>query len=310
MLERECGGVTEQRASEMRLGVIYAISAYLIYGFMPIYMNLLSRVPPTQIMAHRVIWSLVLLAVVASLSRRWGDIRAALANRRTLLTLMLTATMIGANWLVYIWAVLNRHILETSLGFFITPLITVALGVVVLRERLRRAQAVAVALAAVGVAALATGQGGTLWIALFLAFTFSTYGLIRKMAPVDPLCGLLIETALLAPIAVGWLIWVTAEGAGTFGANHADDLLLLFTGVVTALPLLLFTAATKRMPYSTIGLFQYIGPTLQFLQAVLLFGEPFSELHLFTFACIWTGLAVFAFDGVRTARQTAVVLPE
>lgn len=302
--------MTEQRASEMRLGVIYAISAYLIYGFMPIYMNLLSRVPPTQIMAHRVIWSLVLLAVVASLSRRWGDIRAALANRRTLLTLMLTATMIGANWLVYIWAVLNRHILETSLGFFITPLITVALGVVVLRERLRRAQAVAVALAAVGVAALATGQGGTLWIALFLAFTFSTYGLIRKMAPVDPLCGLLIETALLAPIAVGWLIWVTAEGAGTFGANHADDLLLLFTGVVTALPLLLFTAATKRMPYSTIGLFQYIGPTLQFLQAVLLFGEPFSELHLFTFACIWTGLAVFAFDGVRTARQTAVVLPE
>lgn len=302
--------MTEQRASEMRLGVIYAISAYLIYGFMPIYMNLLSRVPPTQIMAHRVIWSLVLLAVVASVSRRWRDIRAALANRRTLLTLMLTATMIGANWLVYIWAVLNRHILETSLGFFITPLITVALGVVVLRERLRRAQAVAVALAAVGVAALATGQGGTLWIALFLAFTFSTYGLIRKMAPVDPLCGLLIETALLAPIAVGWLIWVTAEGAGTFGANHADDLLLLFTGVVTALPLLLFTAATKRMPYSTIGLFQYIGPTLQFLQAVLLFGEPFSELHLFTFACIWAGLAVFAFDGLRTARQTAVVLPE
>lgn len=300
------GGAAAPRG--IRGGIICAVSAYLIYGIMPIYMKLLAAVPPTQIMAHRVMWSVLLLAVVASAVRSWGTVGAALTTPRTLLILILTATLIGGNWLLYIWAVLHNQILETSLGFFMTPLMTVLLGVVVLRERLRRAQALAVALAAVGVAALAFGQSANLWISLFLVCTFSLYGLIRKIAPIDPVCGLLIETALLAPIAVAWLVWVTARGEGAFGVNPVDDLLLVFTGVVTALPLLLFMEAARRMPYSMVGPFQYIGPTLQFLQAVLLFGERFTRLHLFTFACIWIGLAIFAVDGLRAARRSAAAV--
>lgn len=294
-----------QPPSELRLGIVYAVTAYLIYGGMPIYMRLLGDVPPTQIMAHRALWSFVFLAIIASLTRRWGPVRAALASRRTVLTLIVTAALIGANWLMYIWAVLNRHILETSLAFFITPLTTVLLGIVVLRERLRKVQWAAVALAFVGVAALATGQGMVLWITLFLVFTFSCYGLIRKIAPIDPLTGLLIETAVLTPVALGWLIWLAVTSTLAFGADPIDDLLLVTTGIVTAVPLLLFTAAAQRMPYSMFGPFQYIGPTLQTLQAVLLFGEPFTRLHMFTFGCIWTALAIFVVDGLRSSRRTA-----
>lgn len=290
---------------ELRLGIIYSVIAYVIYGVMPTYMRLLERVPPTEIMAHRVFWSVVFLAVIASLTRRWGPVSAAVASRRTMLTLVVTAALIGSNWLMYIWAVLNRHILETSLAFFITPLMTVLLGVIVLRERLRPAQWAAVALAGIGVGALATNQTMVLWITLFLVFTFSSYGLIRKIAPIDPLTGLLIETALLAPIGLGWLIWIATTGALAFGAEPIDDLLLVFTGVVTALPLLLFTAAAQRMPYSMFGPFQYIGPSLQALQAVLLFGEPFTGMHLFTFGCIWTAVAIFVVDGLRSSRKSA-----
>lgn len=293
--------------SELRLGIIYSVTAYVIYGGMPIYMRLLEQVPPTQIMAHRAFWSFAFLTIIASITRRWGPVGAALASRRTMLTLIVTAALIGANWLMYIWAVLNRHILETSLAFFITPLTTVLLGVVVLRERLRRAQWAAVALATVGVGALATGHDTVLWITLFLVFTFSSYGLIRKIAPIDPLTGLLIETAVLTPVALGWLIWLATTSALAFGAKPVDDLLLVSTGVITAVPLLLFTAAAQRMPYSMFGPFQYIGPTLQALQAVLLFGEPFTRLHMFTFGCIWTALIIFVVDGLRSSSQSAAV---
>lgn len=287
----------------MRLGIVYAVSAYLIYGFMPIYFKLLAAVPPGETMAHRLVWSVLLLAAIVTASRRWNQVRAALAMPRAPLILMATATLIGVNWLLYIWAVINGHVLETSLGFFIIPLVTVVLGVVALGERLRRAQMVAVGLAGVGVAALAIGQGGNLWISLVLVTSFGIYGLARKVTSIDALSGLLIETALLAPIGLAWLAWVTARGGGAFGADRFTDLLLVFTGVVTALPLLLFIEAARRMPYSLLGPFQYIGPTLQFLQAVLLFGEPFTALHLFTFGCIWTGLAIFAVDGLRSAGR-------
>jgi chloramphenicol-sensitive protein RarD len=206
---------------------------------------------------------------------------------------------------IYIWAVLNNFVLETSLGFFITPLMTVLLGVAALRERLRRPQAIAVILATIGVVALAVGQGGTLWIALVLAATFSIAGLIRKVTPLDPLCGLLIETMLMAPIAIAWLWWGMVRGQALFSADTGENLLLLMTGVVTAVPLLLFSAAAKKMPYSLAGQFQYIGPTLQFLQAVLLFHEPFGSLHLFTFICIWTGLGIFAIDLLRSGGKWA-----
>lgn len=293
---------------QLRVGFALATVAYLIYGIMPIYMKLLKAVPPGQIMAHRVVWSVALLALIVSLSRRWKVIGLAITRPRQVCLRALAAAMIAANWLLYIWAVLHNFVLETSLGFFITPLITVLLGVAVLRERLRRLQAVAVGLAAVGVGALALGQGGSLWIALALAGTISCAGLIRKTMPLDPLCGLLLETLLMAPFAIVWLWWVVTRGQPLFSAALGENILLVLTGVVTAVPLLLFSIAAKKMPYALAGQFQYIGPTLQFMQAVLLFHEPFGILHMFTFACIWIGLAFFAYDILRPwFRQVSAV---
>lgn len=299
---RTGASVDQLNKSQIRSGVLYATIAYLIYGAMPIYMKQLQEVSPGHIMAHRVLWSIVLLAIIVSILGRWDTVRQAI-NLRLIGLFAVTATLIGTNWLVYIWAVLQNNVLETSLGFFITPLMTVLLGVVALGERLTWPQATAVCLAALGVVAFALGQGGSLWIAMVLAITFSTAGLIRKMIPLDPLCGLLIETSLLAPFAIAWL-WLTSnQGQSVFGADPITNVLLVSTGVVTAVPLLLFSVAAKKMPYSLAGQFQYIGPSLQFLQAVLLFNEPFGLLHVFTFGCIWTGLAFFVLDALR--RQAA-----
>ncbi|QGN54055.1 EamA family transporter RarD [Novosphingobium sp. Gsoil 351] len=291
-------GVDRSDRSKLRKGVVFATVAYLIYGIMPFYMKQLQAVAPGQIMAHRVIWSVLLLVIIVSVIRRWKIVRSA-ASMRMVCVFTITAALIGTNWLVYIWAVLHNFVLETSLGFFITPLMTVLLGVLALKERLSRMQVLAVALAGFGVAALAIGQGGSLWIALALAVTFSTAGLIRKIAPLDPLCALLIETSIMAPLAIVWLGWNAAHGQPVFEASLGQNALLVLTGVVTALPLLLFSSAAKMMPYSLAGQFQYLGPTLQFLQAVLLFHEPFRPLHMFTFGCIWVGLAIFTFDTVR-----------
>lgn len=288
----------------LRSGIVYATLAYLIYGAMPFYMKQLQAVPPSQIMAHRVLWSVFLLAIIVSVLGRWTSLRRTI-DMRLVGLFAATAALIGVNWLVYIWAVLNDRILETSLGFFITPLITVVLGVVALGERLTRLQTFAVGLAAVGVVALAVGKGpNSLWIAMVLAFTFSTAGLIRKVAPLDPLCGLLIETSLMAPLAMAWLFLSSQNGIPVFGGDTSTNVLLIFTGFVTAVPLLLFSVAAKQMPYSLAGQFQYIGPSLQFLQAVLLFHEPFGLLHLFTFGSIWSGLIFFAVDAVREQRAS------
>jgi chloramphenicol-sensitive protein RarD len=295
------GAIDQAQKSQMQSGIAYATIAYLIYGAMPIYMKQLQAVPTGQIMAHRVIWSVVLLAIIVSLLRRWDTLRQTISLRLVGL-FAVTALLIGTNWLVYIWAVLQNHVLETSLGFFVTPLMTVLLGVVGLGERLNRLQAIAVGLAALGVLVFAIGQGGSLWIAMALAVTFSTAGLIRKIVPLDPLCGLLIETSLLAPMAIAWLWLASYHGQPVFGTDAVDNVFLVLTGVVTAVPLLLFSIAAKKMPYSLAGQFQYIGPSLQFLQAVLLFQEPFGVLHVFTFGCIWVGLAFFIFDALRGRR--------
>lgn len=295
--------VDHESQRQLRIGFTFATTAYLIYGIMPIYMKLLKAVPAGQIMAHRVVWSALLLAGVVTVSRRWAAIRSAVKQPRLIGLLMITASMISVNWLLYIWAVLHNFVLETSLGFFITPLITVLLGVVALRERLRWLQGIAVILAAVGVTALTFGQDDTLWIALVLAVTISTAGLIRKIMPLDPSCGLLIETSLMVPFAIAWLWWGAMQGQPVFSADTGENLLLVMTGAVTAVPLLLFSAAAKKMPYSLAGQFQYIGPSLQFLQAVLLFHEPFNSLHLFTFLCIWAGLGIYAFDVLRPGSK-------
>jgi chloramphenicol-sensitive protein RarD len=294
-----------QKQSNRRAGLVFGLVAYLLWGVLPLYFKLLAVVPPIEIVANRIIWSLLFLALLVALWRRWSTIRAALASRRVVLILMLTAALIATNWLVYVWAVVNGHVLETSLGYYLNPLFNVLLGVVLLKERLSRAQSGAVLLAASGVAVLAWGAAAGLWISLSLAFSFGLYGFVRKIAPVDALEGLWIETALLAPPSLIYLLWAH-QGVGGLTANGTTvTLLLLLGGAITAVPLLLFNAAAKRLPYSTLGFLQYIAPSLQFLLAVTVFGEPLTLAHALCFGAIWAALAIFAAEGVRIGRARA-----
>ena len=295
-------------AQQHRTGLYLGLGAYLLWGVLPIYFKALSHVGPGEILAHRIVWSLLFLGGLTTLWRRWGAIRAALADRRVLLTLMATSVLIAINWLVYILAVVTGHVLEGSLGYYLNPLVNILMGVVLLGERLTRAQTVATLLAAAGVAVLAVGAGSGLWISLTLALSFAGYGFLRKVAPVEPLEGLTIETILLMPFAVGWLIWLEASGTGGLGSwTLTTDLMLILGGAITASPLLLFTAAAKRLPFSTLGFLQYIAPSLQFLVAVLLFGEALTTAHIVCFAAIWSALVIFTLDGWRrsTIRRRA-----
>ncbi len=283
-------------------GLWLGIGAYVLWGALPLYLRLLHDVPVVQILAHRVLWSLVLLAVAVVLLRRVRAIRAA-ARGRTLALLAASATLIAINWLAYIWAIGHAHVLEASLGYFINPLVNVALGVVVLRERVGRVQWVAVGIAAAGVLVMAAGGGGAVWISLTLAISFGFYGLIRKVAAIDALGGLTVETLLLAGPALGVIAWMQASGQGAFGHDTRIDLLLVAAGAVTAAPLLLFAAAARRLRYTTLGLLQYIAPTLQLAQAVLLFGERVHAHHIAAFALIWSGCALYAVVSLREARR-------
>jgi chloramphenicol-sensitive protein RarD len=288
-----------------RAGLLLGLGAYLLWGVLPLYFKILSHVRPTEIVAHRILWSLIFLGALALLWSRVPRIRAALASRRVVATLLVTAALIGVNWLVWIWAVLNGHVLEGSLGYYLNPLVNVLLGVVLLKERLSRARQFAVGLACAGVAVLAWGAGGGLWISLTLAVTFALYGFLRKVAPVESLEGLAIETAILAPLALGWILWLEQTGTGGLGIDRLTTILLVLAGAVTAVPLLLFNAAAKRLPYSTLGFLQYIAPSLQFLLAVLLFGERLTLAHVICFGAIWTALVIFAVEGWRLGRADA-----
>jgi len=284
-------------------GVPLGLAAYAIWGVMPLYFKLLASVQPAEIVAHRILWSLLLLGLLATVWRRWGAIRAALGTSKVLLTLIVTACLIAVNWLVYIYAIVSGHVLEGSLGYYLNPLVNVLFGVLLLKERLTRAQVFACLLAGAGVAVMAAGAWSGLWISLTLALSFASYGFLRKVAPVDALEGLWIETLVLAPLSLFWVLHLQAEGTAGFGhQGWAIDLFLVLGGAVTALPLLLFTAAAKRLPYSTLGFLQYIAPSIQFLLAVLAFGEPFGTAKAICFAAIWTALAIFSFEGLRLAR--------
>jgi chloramphenicol-sensitive protein RarD len=292
--------------SRARTGFLLGIGAYVLWGAMPLYFKALARVPATEIVAHRIVWSVLFLGVLATVSKRWGTIRAAFATPRVVMILITTALLIGINWLVFIYSVVSNHMLEGSLGYYLNPLVNVLLGVVLLKERLTPAQILAASLAAAGVAVLAAGAGAGLWISLTLAATFALYGFVRKVAPVDSLEGLFIETVLLAPLAIVYLFWLAGEGMLRFGAlGLPTDLLLVLGGAATATPLLMFTAAARRLPYSTLGFLQYIAPTLQFLLAVLAFGERMTTAHVICFAAIWTALVLFTFDGWRSAAARA-----
>jgi chloramphenicol-sensitive protein RarD len=296
--------VTDPQA-RARGGIYLGLGAYLLWGVLPLYFKAVGHVAPLEIVSHRILWSLLFLGALAALWGRWPAIRTAVTTPRVLLILAVTATLIGVNWLVYIYAVVTGHVLEGSLGYYLNPLVNVLLGVVLLKEKLSLWQKGAVLLAAAGVAVLAAGAGDALWISLALASSFALYGFIRKVAPVDSLEGLTVETMILLPLAASWIVYLQASGTGSFLADRGTDALLMLGGALTAIPLLLFTAAARRLPYSTLGFLQYVAPSLQFLLAVAVFGEPLTTAHIVCFAAIWTALAIFVVEGVRAGQAAA-----
>ena len=290
--------------SEPLLGVIYAGAAFLIWGLAAIYWKELKSVPPLEIIAHRVAWSFIFLLPLIVLQRRWAEFVAILQDLKMLLILLTSAVLVAANWLLYVWAVNNNHLLQASLGYYINPLVNVVLGMVFLRERLRFPQILAVMLATTGVIYLTVQYGVFPWIAICLAMSFGLYGLIRKVAPVSPLVGLAVETLLISLPAIGYLIYLDSQGTGSiFRVSLNLDLLLMGCAPLTAVPLLFFTAGAKRLYLSTLGLLQYIGPSGMFLLAVFYYQEPFSAAQVWTFVMIWTALVVYSTDSVMYYRR-------
>ena len=288
-----------------RRGLLAAATAFTIWGVFPAYWHLLKAVPSMQIMAHRVVWSAVLVVGWLLWRQGWDWWRTIAARPRMLAALALSGAVIAFNWGLYIWAVNAGHVVETSLGYFINPLVTVALGVVVLRERLRRPQWIAVACAAAGVAWLTWSAGSPPWIALGLAGSFALYGLVRKLVPVDAVAGLGVESLFMFLPALAYVLWAEAGHGGGFigGWSLGTQLLLVFSGVVSAVPLVAFAYGVRRIPLSVVGLLQYIGPTLQLLLGVWFFREPFTAVHALGFGAIWLGLAIFAGEGLWRSRR-------
>ena len=294
--------LSEQAADRhARAGLFYGLAAYGLWGIMPVYFKWLQAVPAVDIVAHRIVWSLLVLVLLVTVARAWGQIREAVRSPKALAMLFVTAILIGTNWLLYVYAINSGHILAGSLGYYLNPLANILLGRFILKERLSRMQWAAVAIAAAGIAVLAAGALGTLWISLTLCFSFATYGLLRKIIHVESLAGLTVETSLLFPIALGWLLLGGAAGR-PMGSGGQETALLVAAGVVSTVPLLCFTAAARRLAYSTVGMLQFIAPTLQFLLAVLVYDEPFTTAHAIAFGCIWTALALYVSSMIRDMR--------
>ena len=288
---------------ERRLGVLSGLAAYSLWGLFPLYFPLLEPAGGLEIVAHRVLWSLLFIGLLLTVLRRWGLVRALVTDRRRLLILAGAAVLIAANWLVFVYGVNSGHVVETSLGYFINPLVSVLLGVVVFTERLRRLQWVAVGIAAVAVAVLTIDYGRPPWIALTLALTFGLYGLLKKLVRADAAPGLFVETALVAIPAAVVLAVLHDAGDGTFGtAGTGHSLLLVTSGIATAIPLMLFAAAAGRIPLSTVGLLQYVTPLMQLAIGVFVYDEPMPPLRLAGFIVVWVALAVFTVDSLRHAR--------
>ena len=292
----------------MNKGMLYAAGAYIIWGLLPLYWKALHVVPAGQILSQRIVWSLFFVAVMLTARRQWGWLRGALRRPRVILTFALSGTLLGINWFIYIWAVNAGHIVETSLGYFINPLVNVLLGYLVLKERLRPAQWLALSVALAGVLYLTISFGAFPWIALTLAFSFGTYGLIRKTAPLNSAEGLFIETAVLFLPAFGFLLLMESRGVGAFGhAGLPVTLLLIGAGIVTSIPLLLFAAGARRIPLTTLGLLQYIAPTMQFLIGVLVYNETFGLTRLIGFGLVWLALVLYTIETVIVNRRRAVL---
>jgi chloramphenicol-sensitive protein RarD len=301
-------GAVTSHESEVRRGTLFGAAAYLLWGVFPLYFPLLEPSSPVEILLHRVLWSLLVCLVVLVAVRGWSQVWDVARSTRRMALLTVAATVIAVNWGVYIYGVNSGQVVQTSLGYFINPVVTVLLGVLVLRERLRRLQWLAVGIGAVAVAVLAVDYGGLPWIALALALSFATYGLVKNRVGrgVGALTSLTTETAILTPVAGAVLVWLEASGRGTFathGTGHAA--LLAATGLVTAVPLLFFAAAARRVPLTTIGLLQYLAPVLQFALGVTVFGEQMPGSRWAGFALVWTALVLLTVDTLRTSRSRA-----
>lgn len=295
--------MTPEEQQRTRQGIILAISAYTMWGIAPIYFKALTEVSPLEILSHRVLWSFFLLAFLLHMSKRWRTVRDTLRSKPKMLYLITTALLVGTNWLIFIWAVHTDHMLDASLGYYINPLINVVLGMCFLSEKLRKLQWFAVALAAVGVLIQVIGFGSVPVVAIALAFSFGFYGLLRKKVALDAQTGLFIETLVLLPAAAIYIFLLADTPTSTLSENTFNlNLLLVAAGVVTTLPLLCFTGAANYLKLSTLGFFQYIGPSLMFILAVTMYGEAFTLDKAITFAFIWAALVVFSVDGLRANK--------
>lgn len=294
--------------SPQRFGFLAGLGAYFIWGALPLYIRTMKHVGADELLAHRIVWSVPTALVFIAIAARWRDIRAAFSPAK-LKWLALSGLLIGANWGCYIWAVNADRTMEASLGYYINPLVNVLFGMLFFSERLRPAQWIAVGIAAAGVAIMTVAYGHVPWVALFLCMTFATYSIIRKQVAIDSRAGFFVEVALLAPVAMLWFVWFLQQPDGrAMGTGGWDVPLLMAAGPITAVPLILFALAARRLKFSTIGMMQYIGPTIQFLIAVLVFRESFGLTHAAAFGCIWTALIIFTADslmGEAKARRLA-----
>jgi chloramphenicol-sensitive protein RarD len=288
--------------STSRTGLIQGALAYGLWGVVPAYWKLLEHVGPVELIAHRAVWGLFAFAAITIAYGQGVDLRRTLRDPRRVGVMAVSAALLASNWLLFVWATLNGHLLDASLGYFINPLLSVALGTIVLGERLRRLQWLAIALATIGVSLLTWRLGHVPWISLVLALTFGLYGLVRKTAHVEALVGSTIETVLMVPVAI---VYLGSLGGGAVIHGGTTALLLVGTGVITAVPLVLFTSAARALPLSVLGFLQYLAPTGQFLLAVLFYGEPLAHDRLLAFVWIWAGLIVFSIDLVNAGRSRA-----
>ncbi|MUM76407.1 EamA family transporter RarD [Pseudodesulfovibrio sp. F-1] len=296
--------MTSRPPSDITAGLLAALAAFIAWGLLPVYWKAVQDVAPLEILCHRILWSLVFIAAILSCKHRWAETFAPLRSPRNLLILSLSSLTIACNWLIYIWAVNNGNVLATSLGYYINPLVNVLFGFLFFRERLNPLQTTAIGLAALGVANSVIGYGEFPWISLTLAVTFACYGLLRKIAAVESLPGLFLETMVLAPAALLYVLHLQAAGrSGFLAGNSHIDLLLIGAGAATALPLIGFAFGARRLRLTTVGLLQYIAPSIAFSLGIFVYNEPFGPTHLLTFALIWSGLALYTIDSIRAIRR-------
>ncbi|MFC3726281.1 EamA family transporter RarD [Neoaquamicrobium sediminum] len=295
--------------SEATRGFVFALSAYLLWGFLPLYMKMVAHIPPVEVVAHRILWSVPVAGIVLLALGRTADIKTALRQPRTLLMAALTAAIITVNWGIYVWAIAVDRTVETALGYYINPLVTVLLGAALLGERLNRYQLVAVALAIAAVGVLTVDAGGLPWVSLALALSFAAYGYLRKTLPIGPSQGFFLEVLILSVPCLAYVIWIEATGQGHFTDSTQNIGLLMFAGPVTAIPLILYAFGAKLLRISTIGIMQYIAPTMIAVIAVFVFGEPFGTARIVAFALIWTALALYTWSMFFGARQAKATRP-